>query len=79
MLVPKKAITDRLKEDGLTYNKVLEIIELINSGKGVEYMSSYKKEYWFYHSGHLAESPINILMKKELYKKLAVIHQIIKR
>ena len=79
MLVPKKAITDRLKEDGLTYNKVLEIIELISSGRGVEYMSSYNKEYWFYHSGHLAESPINILMKKELYKKLAVIHQIIKR
>ena len=79
MLVPKKAITDRLKEDGLTYNKVLEVIELISSGKGVEYLSSYKKEYWFYHSGYLAESPINILMKKELYKKLAVIHQIIKR
>lgn len=79
MLVPKKAITDRLKEDGLTYNKVLEIIELIKSGEGIEYLSSYKKEYWFYHSGYLVESPINILMKKELYKKLAVIHQIIKR
>lgn len=79
MLVPKKAITDRLKEDGLTYNKVLEVIELIKSGRGVEYLSSYKKEYWFYHSGYLVESPINILMKKELYKKLAVIHQIIKR
>lgn len=79
MLVPKKAIVERLKKDGYTYDKVLEVINLIRSGKGAEYLSSYKKEYWFYHSGQLVESPINILMKKELYKKLAVIHQIIKK
>ena len=45
MLVSKRDIINRLKEDGLTYNKVLEVIDLIKNGRGIEYLASYKKKY----------------------------------
>lgn len=79
MLVPKRAICNLLKTKGLSYKKILEINREIRAGRGIQYQVKGNKWYKFSLSTRKpVEKPINIVIDKLVYKKLAILHTFVR-
>lgn len=73
VLISRKKIFDFLSQQGLDLRALNnKSIEAINSGQKY-FEKSTERPYWFVNSNHLAEKPVNIVIKKEVLKKLSSI------
>lgn len=74
MLIEKAKILEYLKELGYTKEKIKLCAEQIRSAGEVKPNQKYldkNQESYFYFSPHLAEQPINIVIHKNVLKRLA--------
>lgn len=79
-LVRKKDLIQYLESENLTREHILENRDwILNNVKEKGAIGKDKhKDLYFYYSPQLAERPVNIIVKKDVYLKLAILHGEIK-
>lgn len=78
-LVEKNALHKYFISQGLTIPALEQkAMAIRNTGKNGSYDKG-AKPYWFFYSSFLAERPVNIVVRKEVYIQLAIKHGIIKK
>ena len=79
MLVPKKAIRDYLAKEGWTKEALIKKSEEIRrNGVSGQIDKTEDKDYWFFYTTKLVEKPINIVLRKKIYRQLAVLSGVIR-
>lgn len=79
MLVSKKAIRDYLAKEGWTKEALIKKSEEIRSnGISGQIDKTDDKDYWFFYTTKLVEKPINIVLRKKIYRQLAVLSGVIR-
>lgn len=78
-LVSKKAIRDYLAKEGWTKEALIsKSDEIRRNGISGQIDKRDDKDYWFYYTTKLVEKPINIVLRKKVYRQLAVMTGIIR-
>lgn len=73
VLVSKQALRDYFASEGYTKEVLIrKNKEIRRSGVRGQIDRIDGKDYWFYYSPQLIEKPVNIIVRKSLYKQLSV-------
>lgn len=71
-LLSRNRLLKYLEEEGLTIKDLREKAITISKMEAGAHEKEPHKHFWFFNSTHLAEKPVNIVIKKEVIKKLAI-------
>lgn len=77
IFISRMVLYKYLIDKGLDYNSIMYKVENINKGLDTD-MGNLKNGYKFSKSPKFAESPVNILIPKEVLIELSTIHRILK-
>ncbi len=80
MLVSKKSLRDFFEKEGLSKEQLNKKASEIRArgGDGGPIDKDPNKDYYFYYTTKLVEKPINLIVRKKLYKQLAIMSGIVK-
>ncbi len=77
ILISRKALYKYLVDKGLDYNTITSKVENINKGIDID-MGNIKDGYKFSKSPKFVESPVNILIPKDILIDLSTVHRILR-
>lgn len=71
-LVSKKTLRSYFEEKGYCKNRLIAKTKAIRESNQEGAIDKSDNDFWFYKTTKLVEKPINLILRKKVYKQLAV-------